>query len=94
MTSVYVLFITFTTVGFGDFVINHQQMPVVIVGLCLVSGMIDAVLCYMEKKAEERRKKGLKKCCCMGKNTGAVVEDENAENGIENKGTSVEMHNV
>ena len=94
LTSVYLLFITFTTIGFGDYVIDQEKFLVVAVGLCLVSGLFDACTCYIEKKAEKARNKGLKmNSCCVGKNTRASQE-KTEEHGLENKVASSNSEDV
>ena len=77
LDSVYALIITFTTVGFGDYIVSLMDGFVVALWLCLVSGLFDAVMCYMEKKAEERRNNSERSCCCFSKQTEATDEENN-----------------
>ena len=48
--GIYVWFITFTTIGFGDYVPNSiTRLVETAVGLCLMSGLIDSLVSYSEK---------------------------------------------
>ena len=78
--SIYVLFITFTTIGFGDFVIRGRSIVITALGMCLMSGLFDAILCYhgcLKKKASDMEPSKLqgKKSCCFGKHNNTVLNE-------------------
>lgn len=57
---VYSMFVTYSTVGFGDFIPfeKHKSIFIVFVlpGLSFLSGLIDSIVAYMEKSnVSERR---------------------------------------
>lgn len=71
--SLYVLFITFATVGFGDitFVDSSENVPVTLLGLTLVSTTINAISVWFENR-EQESKVCLK--CCKGNKTANRTE--------------------
>ena len=82
--SLYVLFITFTTVGFGDitFVDSSVNVPVTLLGLTLVSTTINAISVWLENREQETNR-----CikCCQGNKTTNRTDgiDESGVEGIE-----------
>ena len=72
--ALYVLFMTFTTVGFGDitFEAGSKSIPVALLGLTLVSTIINAISVWFENR-------GTVTCikCYKGNVTGSVCSDIN-----------------
>lgn len=89
----YCVFITATTIGFGDLTLRNEAT--MIVSLSLVSTVLDGVICYMEKKIQEQIKEN-KGCQCFGlkkKKMRNATEDAEAY-GADNKAVAVEDFSV
>ena len=60
ITSVYSIFVTYSTVGFGDIIPFEDHMYdfilTVIPGLCFMSSLIDSSVAYVEKSSVASRK--------------------------------------
>lgn len=90
LDSLYALFITITTVGFGDFIFKGSNSVIIVVGLCLMSGLFNSILSYVDytkKQAIERRNLQNKTFCCFGKKN-KVVENENVQETHEHEDSS------
>ena len=81
--GIYAWFITFTTVGFGDFVpkkmiAEGQPNGLIISGLCFMSGVVDAMVEYVYKGDD-------KVPCCSGAGfcSKSTTRSANSENEIE-----------
>ncbi|XP_031560986.1 potassium channel subfamily K member 15-like [Actinia tenebrosa] len=91
--SVYVWFITMTTVGFGDFVpkvgADGTSFYNILLGLCFMSGTIDAMVSYQEKK-DGVSKPSRWSClsCCNRKSSSLQIQS--ASNNTSNQ-TSIEL---
>ena len=90
---VYALFITFSTVGFGDIVlIKSEQFDIstniTIIGLVLVSTNVEAILVYLEKREEIRMRHTRGFCCSHNRqlNPSCDAEVENRDGSYFNKG--------
>ncbi|XP_001634356.2 potassium channel subfamily K member 9 [Nematostella vectensis] len=84
--KVYAVIITFTTVGFGDIMLTSDVQ--IIIGLSLLSTVLDGIGCYMEKLDEVRRNRGKNVCCkCFGKKRAS---DEDDAYGMDNAGKEIE----
>ena len=85
--SLYVIFITFTTVGFGDitFVDSSVNVPVTLLGLTLVSTTINAISVWLENSGEQETNRCMN--CCKENKTGIRAEGihESGAKGIELK---------
>lgn len=93
MFIVYSMFVTYSTVGFGDFIPFENQKSIFIVfvlpGLSFLSGLIDSVVAYLEKSNV------LGKCCykcvsCLGvkmKAKKARINSAEAVKAQENQDT-------
>lgn len=84
--GVYVWFITFTTVGFGDFIPTYmttaeQPNSLLIAGLCFMSAVVDALVAWAER---------LNRCqqsCCRSQNDITTDrDDDTSRNSISNLG--------
>ena len=84
--GLYVWFITFTTVGFGDFIPTHmttseQPDSLLIAGLCFMSAVVDALVAWVER---------LNRCqqnCCRSQNNITIErDDDTSRNSICNLG--------
>lgn len=72
--ALYVLFTTFTTVGFGDITFEgtSKSIPVALLGLTLVSTIINAISVWFENRGTVRCIK-----CYKGNATSSVCSDSN-----------------
>ncbi|KAK3739192.1 hypothetical protein QZH41_017340 [Actinostola sp. cb2023] len=76
--AVYVWFITMTTVGFGDFVPRESNPYTILVGLCFMSGTIDAMVTYYESEQGEKSIARLTdNCLCCRRREPSVQVDVN-----------------
>ena len=84
--GIYVWFITFTTVSFGDFIPTHmttseQPDSLLMAGLCFMSAVVDALVAWVER---------LNRCqqnCCRSQNNITIErDDDTARNSISNLG--------
>ena len=87
----YVWFITFTTVGFGDFIPTHmttleQPDSLLIAGLCFMSAVVDALVAWVE-----RLNLCQQNCCPSQNNITIERDDDTSRNSISNLG--FEMRN-
>lgn len=83
--SVYVWFITMTTVGFGDFVpknaANGTSFYNLLLGLCFMSGTIDAILSYQEKmEIGQRSQRNGRHCFSCWKRSSSLQIQTASEN--------------
>lgn len=78
--SLYVLFMTFATVGFGDitFVGSNEGVPVTLLGLTLVSTIINAISVWLENRGADSCIK-----CFKGNATSSVCSESNHTAEIE-----------
>ncbi|KAL9955953.1 hypothetical protein ACROYT_G037360 [Oculina patagonica] len=91
--SLYVLFMTFATVGFGDitFVGSNEGIPVTLLGLTLVSTIINAISVWLENRGTDSCVKCFKRnatsSVCIESNHTAEIEHnpEGTEGGTELK---------
>lgn len=94
----YVVFITFSTVGFGDLTFggSSENVPVTLLGLTLVSTTINAISVWFENREQETNR-----CmrCCKGNrrtNRTEIINDSGVEETeLKTKistGTSTDPH--
>lgn len=85
--SLYVLFMTFATVGFGDitFAGNNDGVLVALLGLTLVSTIINAISVWFENRGTERCVK-----CFKGNATNSVCNESNHTAEIEHDAEGTE----
>ena len=80
VSVVYSIFVTYSTVGFGDIIPfeNHKYvfMIIVIPGLCSLSSLIDSVVAYAEKgNMASRRCFNLPNCCWLSTSKARIKAD-------------------
>lgn len=88
--AMYAWFITLTTVGFGDFIPMASTTVIILSGLCLMSGCMDAMVMHAEQDDGKSVWWKLKEtlCCrCCGKKVLSVkvksFQEENKSNTNE-----------
>jgi len=82
--SLYVLFMTFTTVGFGDITFGgtSRSIPIALLGLTLMSTIINAISVWFENRGTVRCIK-----CYKGNVTSSACSDNRSHTaGIQNDG--------
>ena len=86
--SLYVLFMTFTTVGFGDITFGgtSKSIPIALLGLTLMSTIINAMSVWFENRGTVRCIK-----CYKGNVTSSVCSDSGNHTAATEEVTEVKM---
>ena len=93
ITSIYSIFVTYSTVGFGDVILFENHLYVFILtllpGLCFMSSLIDSIVAYMEKRSVASRRCFSFTKCPPEKKEARITTDvelqniQSSENNIE-----------
>lgn len=90
--GLYVWFITFTTVGFGEAVprimTEYQLNFLTVAGLCFMSALVDSIALYVEKANPQviRCRGQFLGCCCSCSTRSVEMEGETGNSEIQESG--------
>ena len=87
ITIVYSVFVTYSTVGFGDIIPfenhNYVFMICVLPGLSFMSSLIDSVVAYMEKRSIMNSTRCVKLANCLSGKRDARITTDGAQQDTE-----------
>jgi len=88
--ALYVLFMTFTTVGFGDITFEGTggSMPIALLGLALMSTIINAISVWFENRGTLR----CIKCCKVNVTSSVCSESTNQATDIKRSEVQDDKH--
>ena len=93
ITNSYSIFVTLTTVGFGDIIPFEDHLYVFIItvlpGLCFMSSLIDSIVAYLDKTRVATTRSFSLTGCCSAKNEARVTAEVDLKNNqtLENNTT-------
>lgn len=93
ITNSYSIFVTLTTVGFGDIIPFEDHLYVFIItvlpGLCFMSSLIDSIVSYLDKTREATTRCFSLAGCCSAKNEARITAEVDLKNNqtLENNTT-------
>lgn len=93
ITNSYSIFVTLTTVGFGDIIPFEDHLYVFIItvlpGLCFMSSLIDSIVAYLDKTREATTRCFSLAGCCSAKNEARITAEVDLKNNqtLENNTT-------
>lgn len=93
ITNSYSIFVTLTTVGFGDIIPfeDHLYVFIIIVlpGLCFMSSLIDSIVAYLDKTRVATTRSFSLTGCCSAKNEARITAEVDLKNNqtLENNTT-------
>ena len=93
ITNSYSIFVTLTTVGFGDIIPFEDHLYVFIItvlpGLCFMSSLIDSIVAYLDKTRVATTRSFSLTGCCSAKNEARITAEVDLKNNqtLENNTT-------
>lgn len=93
ITNSYSIFVTLTTVGFGDIIPFEDHLYVFIItvlpGLCFMSSLIDSIVAYLDKTRVATTRSFSLTGCCSAKNEARIAAEVDLKNNqtLENNTT-------